>query len=96
MTVSAFVRGTRRRSWHCALANEFSQNRATSHFPVTENGSGEKVSKKLHGSEVFPAGEKVWRGQVSFSGPWEVLRGEGCSGGARCVVYVCTVEFGYE
>ena len=65
-------------------------------FPVTENGSGEKVTKNLRGSEVFPPGEKVWRGQVSFSGPWEILRGEGCPRGVRHAVYVCTVEFDHE
>lgn len=67
-----------------------------SHFPVTENGSGEKVSKKLHASELFPPGEKVRRGQVSFSGPWEIFRGEGCSCGVRRAVYVSAVELDHE
>lgn len=96
MTVSAFVRGTRRWSWHCALANEFSQSRAMPRFLVTEGSNGEKVSKKLRGSEVFPPGEKVWRGQVSFSGPWEILRSEGCSRGVRHAMYGCTVELEHE
>lgn len=55
-----------------------------SRFPAIENSSAEKVSKKLCGSEVFPPGEKVRRGQVSFSSPWEILRGEGCSCEIRC------------
>ena len=84
MTVSAFVRGTRRWSWCCALVNEFSQSRAVSSFPETVIGSGGKVSKELQGSELFPPREKLWRGQVSVSVKtqrWRML-----SWGQRCCV----------
>lgn len=65
-------------------------------FPMTEKGSREKVSKRFCGFEVFSPGKKMHRGQVSFSSPSEILRGEGCSCGVRRAVYICTAELDHE